>query len=999
MPPRARRGCLSSSAASSGSWTASGSLRSPRAAAGTRHSRASSRGAAGRRRKGNTGSRAPTSRPGWRTASRCGCRTQTPAIEQGEWLRERFEGCLWVAVELTAAGRDRERLERLSALARELGLPAVAAGDVHMHQRRRRATAGRADRRAPEDDRRAGGPRAVPERRAACCARLRGSRRCTRARSGRDPGHRRALPVLARRAALRISARDRAGGRRRRRRTCAGWSRRARRGAGPRGCRRRSRQLIEHELALIAELGYERYFLTVHDIVAIRARTRHPVPGPRLGGELRRLLLPRHHRGRSRAHVDAVRALHLARAQRAARHRRRLRARAARGGDPVHLRASTAATAPRSPPPSSATGRAARCATSARRSGSMRRRWTASPDAMQWWDGHEVEDSPHPRGGLRPGEPARRAGARADARADRLSAASVAARRRLRDLARAARRAGADRERGDAGAHRDPVGQGRSRRARLLKVDVLGLGMLTRSAAASSSSRRSAAASFALADIPAEDPARLRDDLPRRHGRRVPDRVARADGDAAAARAAQLLRPRHRGGDRAARARSRATWCIPTCAGAAARSRSPIRARRSRGVLERTLGVPIFQEQVMQLAIVAAGFTPGEADQLRRAMAAWKRKGGARPVRAAPDRRHARARLRRGLRAADLPADPGLRRIRLSGVARRELRAAGLRLGLAQASEPAAFCCALLNSQPMGFYAPAQLVRDARTHGVEVRAVDVNASGWDCTLERGGATGPRCGWACDRVQGLAREAAERIVAARAPDGVRARAGSRAPRRPRPARPRGAGGGRRARRARRPPPSRGLGRAGRRAGAAARAGRRAPRKACRCCVRPREGEDIVADYRASASRWRAIRWRCCAPQLAGDGWLTAAEVAESARTARRCGPAGIVITRQRPRSAGGVMFVTLEDETGYVNLVVWSRIAERTARRCWARLLGVRGRCSGRARSRTWSSTRLEDRSALLGSLVAQSRELSLSGGGSAALVGIFSRRAPVSSMS
>ena len=104
-----------------------------------------------------------------------------------------------------------------------------------------------------------------------------------------------------------------------------------------------------------------------------------------------------------------------------------------------------------------------------------------------------------------------------------------------------------------------------------------------------------------------------------------------------------------------------------------------------KSVLERTLGVPIFQEQVMQLAIVAAGFTPGEADQLRRSMAAWRRKGGLEKFEQRLIDGMARARLRRGVRAADLPADPGLRRIRLSRIALGVLRAARLRVGVAQA--------------------------------------------------------------------------------------------------------------------------------------------------------------------------------------------------------------------------------------------------------------------------------------------------------------------------
>ena len=127
-------------------------------------------------------------------------------------------------------------------------------------------------------------------------------------------------------------------------------------------------------------------------------------------------------------------------------------------------------------------------------------------------------------------------------------------------------------------------------------------------------------------------------------------------------------------------------------------------------MLERTLGVPIFQEQVMQLAIVAAGFTPGEADRLRRSMAAWKRKGGLQVF----EQRLVEGMRERGYDEAfatpDLPADSGLRRIRLPRVPLGVVRAARLRSSWLKHYEPAAFCAALLNTQPMGFYAPAQLV-------------------------------------------------------------------------------------------------------------------------------------------------------------------------------------------------------------------------------------------------------------------------------------------------
>ncbi len=158
-------------------------------------------------------------------------------------------------------------------------------------------------------------------------------------------------------------------------------------------------------------------------------------------------------------------------------------------------------------------------------------------------------------------------------------------------------------------------------------------------------------------------------------------------------------------------------------------------------VLERTLGVPIFQEQVMQLAMVAAGFSGGEADQLRRAMAAWKRKGGLEPYRD----RLIEGMLERGYERGF--AEQLFRQIQGFGdYGFPESHSASFAL-IAYVSSwmkcyhPAAFCCALLNSQPMGFYAPAQLIQDARRHGVEVLPVDVNRSFYECTLEYTGGLG------------------------------------------------------------------------------------------------------------------------------------------------------------------------------------------------------------------------------------------------------------------
>jgi error-prone DNA polymerase len=185
-----------------------------------------------------------------------------------------------------------------------------------------------------------------------------------------------------------------------------------------------------------------------------------------------------------------------------------------------------------------------------------------------------------------------------------------------------------------------------------------------------------------------------------------------------------------------------------------------------RSVLERTLGVPIFQEQVMQIAIVAAGFSPGEADALRRAMGAWKRSGGI---------DNFRDKLLEGMRANGY-SDEFAQRIyqQMLGFGEYgfpESHAASFALLVYDSAwlkhfEPAAFTCALLNSQPMGFYAPAQLVRDARAHGVEVRPVDVCISAWDCALERCADGQPALRLGLRLVRSLSESGASRLVTAR-----------------------------------------------------------------------------------------------------------------------------------------------------------------------------------------------------------------------------------------
>ena len=219
--------------------------------------------------------------------------------------------------------------------------------------------------------------------------------------------------------------------------------------------------------------------------------------------------------------------------------------------------------------------------------------------------------------------------------------------------------------------------------------------------------------------------------------------------------------------------RSRATWSIPICAAGKGRRTSSIPSRELEKVLGKTLGVPLFQEQAMRVAIECAGFTPGEADQLRRAMATFKHTGG---VSKFGDK------LIAGMVANGYEQEFAEKTFKqLEGFGSYgfpESHAASFAL-IAYASSwmkcwhPDVFCAALLNAQPMGFYAPAQIVRDARDHGVEVLPVCVNASRWDCTLEpmdQEDRFAVRLGMRM--VKGLANADAAAIIAARAEQAIR-----------------------------------------------------------------------------------------------------------------------------------------------------------------------------------------------------------------------------------
>jgi error-prone DNA polymerase len=348
-------------------------------------------------------------------------------------------------------------------------------------------------------------------------------------------------------------------------------------------------------------------------------------------------------------------------------------------------------------------------------------------------------------------------------------------------------------------------------------------------------------------------------------------------------------------------------------------------------ILERTLGVPLFQEQVMQIAMVGAGYTPGEADQLRRDMAAWKKHGRL--------ERH-RGRLIQGFVARGIPVRFGeMLYQQIQGFGEYgfpESHAASFALLVYASSwlkvhHQAAFTCALLNAQPMGFYSPSALVQDAQRHSVEVRPVCVVRSAWDATLEDDGAgpKGPALRLGMRLVKGLGEAAAAAIAAARAEaplaslqDLVRradlkknevealAEAGALAALVP----------------ARREALWRA--RAPRVEGLFAGVSIEADVDVGLPPLRPLE--QLSLDYGRvglSLHDHPMRHVRATFAQRRGAGRVRTAEEIKAARNGESVCVAGVVVGRQRPGTAGGVTFVTLEDETGVVNVIVQKRVFE------------------------------------------------------------------------
>ncbi len=1028
-----------------------------------------------------------------------------PQSEQasGLWLRERFFGRLWIGVELLTGGHDARRLQQLERLGEALQLPRVAAGDVHMHRRSRRAlqdvlTAIRCG---------------VPVAQAGYALYPNGER-CLRPLPRLRELY--PAPLLAQTLVIAERCRFKLDELRYeypeeivppgatptshlRALTLAGAAHR-----WPAGVPDAVRDNIEHELRLIEELKFEPFFLTVHDVVEYARSQKILCQGrgsaanstvcyclritevdPSRMSMLFERFISRERNEPPDIDVDFE-------------HERREEVIQYIYGKYGRERAALAATVISYRPRSALrdVGKAL---------GLDLEQVDVLARGMQWWDGQKIDPERIRAVGFDPADP----------RIARLIALTaeilgfprhlsqhvggfVIARGRLDELVPIENAAMSERtviqwDKDDL----DTLG--------LLKVDVLALGMLSairrtfQLVNAFGAASRSPLRELALENVPSEDPAvydmiccadtvgvfqiesrAQMSMLPRLRPRNFYDLVIEVAIVRPGPIQGEMVHPylRRRSGEEAV--------TYPS--------------RQVEAVLKRTLGVPIFQEQVMQLAIVAAGFSPGEADRLRRAMAAWKRKGGLEPFqrqliegmrakgyeesfaqqifkqilgfgeygfpecvvgetrvvdadrgkwvtidevingRARLENTFAcdeqlRLRKRKVLRAIRSGIKPvwrlrtalgheitataehpfmtvkGWRKLGQLKVGdhvatARSVPAAGADVSWDKIAEidaageqetydleiqgdhnflannfvvhnshsasfallvytsawlkryePAAFCAALINSQPMGFYAPAQLVRDARAHGVEVRPVDLKTSDWDCTLERrtDGRAALRLGLrmvkrSFDSIADLAERAAlERrdLEALAAADALAGIAGHRhravwqvtGVERPLPLLP---------------------------AATAAQEGIPLLRA-------PREGQDIVADYGSTGLTLRRHPLALLRDKLAKRGILPTQQLWEQP-DGRWVRTAGLVITRQRPGSAGGVIFVTLEDETGYVNLIVWDSVAvAQRAALLESRLLEVHGKLQREGDVQHVIAQQLTNLSPLLGDLTVAAR--------------------------
>jgi error-prone DNA polymerase len=903
---------------------------------------------------------------------------QQPDSDSMRFIAERFPQRTWIAVELLAGTNDSARLAMLRKLGASLGLPLAASSNVHMHRRSRRplqdtltairlgipvhqlghALHPNAERHLRSLVRLA---RVYPPELLSATVAI--AQRCTFSLDSLRYEYPEEVVPLGETATSQL-----------RRLTEDGLKRRF-----PQGVPEKVRRLIEHELELIAELGYEHFFLTVEDIVRF-ARSRkilcqgrgsaansavcHALGITEVNPEQQEVLFERFVSRERREPPDIDVDFEHQRREEVIQHIYEKY-----GRDRAALAATVICYKPRS---------ALRDVGKAL--GFDLPQVDRLARSLAWWDGRQVLPERLAEAGFDPHSRVVRqlmvlvnTLVRFPRHLSQHVGGFVISRGPLARLVPIENAAMAERsviqwDKDDI----DALG--------LLKVDVLSLGMLSAIRRALDLINHHRGTALAMDNVPREDP-------------RVYEMISRADTVGVfqiESRAQMSMLPR---------LRPREFYDLvievaivrpgPIQGGMV----HPYLRRRMKleevdypsveveSVLRRTLGVPIFQEQVMQLAVAAAGFTPGEADQLRRSMAAWHRNGDLEPF---------RDRLIQGMLKKGYSQDFAERIYRqIQGFGEYgfpESHSISFAL-LAYVSawlkryEPAAFTCALINSQPMGFYAPAQLVQDARRHGVEVRPVAVAASDWDCALEtatdhsaqQAAQPQPALRLGLRMIKGLSQTSAERLVAARTQasftsidDVVRraqlsrsemetlAQAGALADLAPhrRAAHWLAAG-------TERLPPLL----------AHASAQENLPE----LCP-PSEGQELIADYASTGLTLGRHPLMLLRPRLTRLRMSTASEM-HRMRNGQLARAAGIVIGRQRPGTAKGIVFVTLEDETGPVNVIVRRDLVERQRRELLAsRLLGVHGVLQREGKIVHLIARRLVDHSQLLGALATRSRD-------------------------
>ncbi|MDY1549561.1 error-prone DNA polymerase [Luteibacter sahnii] len=892
-----------------------------------------------------------------------------PEAEQGAWVRATFGERAWLAVELVKDFNDGRRCAQLEAVGRELGLPCVAAGDVHMHVRRRLAlqhtmTAIRHRLTIAE----------------AGSVLFRNGERHLRTRAALA----RLYPSALLDEAVRITERCTftldelhyaypaelvpAGY------TATGWLRELTengvRWRWPEGPSATVRQQIEHELGLIAELRYESYFLTVHDIVrfarsegilcqgrgsAANSAVCFALGVTEVDPSRFNLLMERFISKERNEPPDIDIDFEHERREEVIQYiyRKYGRERAALAATVICYRAKSAVR------------------DVAKAMGLPLEQVELLSKVFSWWDGSMSLAALLRERGFDPDSPV--IGHVVTLTVELMDqprhlsqhvGGFVIADAPLHELVPVENAAMEDRtilqwDKDDL----DTMG--------LLKVDCLALGMLTCVQKCLNLLRQHEGQALTMATLPPEDPATYA-------------MIQRADTLGVfqiESRAQMAMLPRHRpenfydlviqvaivrpgpiqGGMIHPYLRRR-------------RKEEPVDypSEDLKVVFERTLGVPLFQEQVMKLAIVAAGYTAGEADQLRRAMAAWKRHGGMEKHR----ERIMAGMLERGYTTAF--AEQLFEQIKGFGSYGFPESHAASFAGIVYAScwlkchHPAMFACALLNSQPMGFYAPSQIVQDAQRHGIAVWPVDVRYSTWDCSLE----PDPRGTWAIRlgfrQVRGFAEGAASAIMAARAQSmfGDIADLCARADLDKRHQDLLAEASA-----------LRGL--AGHRHRAQwAIAGvepqfplfGESPVEQGVVLPPPTQAEDTLADYALTGVTLGPHPLHQIRHKLQAARWMDSRTL-RGYPDGRWVRVAGMVNLRQRPQTASGVTFVTMEDEHGMVNVIVWKRTADTQRRELLeTRLLGVEGQWQVADGTCHLVARRLVDLSHLLGGLDARSRD-------------------------